>query len=195
MDCIKIGNLIASLRKEKKLTQQNIADALNISNKTVSKWECGLGCPDVSLWNDLSIILGVDIAQMIQGEITPNKADIGNISNIRFYVCPQCYNILTSTGSASIHCCGRKLEQLEVLDDMNKSNISYKVSDIDYYVTFDHEMSREHYILFVAHVYQDRISLIRLYPEQSPSVRLPYQNNGQLYLYCIKHGLHSYKIN
>ena len=62
MDCAKIGRLIAQLRKEKGLTQQNIAHALNISNKTVSKWECGLGCPDVSLWADLSAILGADMA-------------------------------------------------------------------------------------------------------------------------------------
>ena len=41
MDCVKIGKLIAKLRKEKKLTQKNIADALGIQNKTVSKWECG----------------------------------------------------------------------------------------------------------------------------------------------------------
>lgn len=54
MDCVKIGNLIAKLRKEKKLTQRNIADALGIQNKTVSKWECGLGCPDLSLWPEQS---------------------------------------------------------------------------------------------------------------------------------------------
>ena len=42
MDCVKIGNLIAKLRKEKNLTQKNIADALGIQNKTVSKWENGV---------------------------------------------------------------------------------------------------------------------------------------------------------
>lgn len=42
LDCIKIGKLIARLRGEKGLTQQQIADALNITNKTVSKWECGV---------------------------------------------------------------------------------------------------------------------------------------------------------
>lgn len=41
MDCIKIGNLIAQLRQEKGLTQQQIAGALGITNKTVSKWESG----------------------------------------------------------------------------------------------------------------------------------------------------------
>lgn len=42
MDCVKIGKLIAKLRKEKNLTQRNVADALGIQNKTVSKWECGV---------------------------------------------------------------------------------------------------------------------------------------------------------
>lgn len=42
MDCIKTGRLIASLRNEKGLTQKNIADALGIQSKTVSKWECGV---------------------------------------------------------------------------------------------------------------------------------------------------------
>lgn len=43
MDQVKIGNFIASLRKEKSMTQQQLADALDVSNKAVSKWECGKG--------------------------------------------------------------------------------------------------------------------------------------------------------
>lgn len=90
MDCVKMGHLISQLRKEKKLTQQNLADSLGISNKTVSKWECGLGCPDLSLWSDLSNLLGVDMKQMMEGEITTTHPDSGNINKIRFYVCPYC---------------------------------------------------------------------------------------------------------
>ena len=44
----------------------------HLKNKTVSKWECGLGCPDLSLWPELSTILGVDMKQMMEGEITSN---------------------------------------------------------------------------------------------------------------------------
>ena len=88
MDCGKIGRLIAKLRKEQNLTQKNIADALGIQSKTVSKWECGLGCPDLSLWSDLSTILGVDMKQLMEGEITPNKRDPGNIDRVRFMSVP-----------------------------------------------------------------------------------------------------------
>ena len=67
MDCEKLGRLILQLRKEKGLTQQEIAAQLNISNKTVSIWECGKGAPDVSLWEGLSAVLGADILKLLQG--------------------------------------------------------------------------------------------------------------------------------
>ena len=71
MDCAKIGQLIFQLRTEKGLTQKQVADQLNISNKTVSKWECGSGCPDVSLWEALANVLGADILKLLQGELEP----------------------------------------------------------------------------------------------------------------------------
>lgn len=191
MDCAKIGRLISKLRKEKGLTQKNIADALGISNKTVSKWETGLGCPDLSLWPDLSVILGAEITQLMEGEITPNKPDSGNISNIRFYVCPSCGNILVSTGSASIFCCGRKLEHLEISAE-EAPEIKREEIDMDYYITVNHEMTKEHYISFAAYVKSDRIYLNRLYPEQSPSFRIPLTRGGKLYVYCVNHGLFVY---
>lgn len=194
MDCSKIGRLIAKLRKEKGFTQKNIADALNISNKTVSKWECGLGCPDVSLWSDLSIILGIDMSQMMEGEITMNQPDIGNIDRSRFYVCPSCNNILVSTGSSSIFCCGRKMEQLTPIENETAPHITVEVSDSDYFITIVHEMTREHYILFVAYVKSDKVFLNRLYPEQSATVRIPYMTAGKLYIYCVKDGLSIYPM-
>lgn len=194
MDNIKIGNLIAQLRQERGLTQQAIANALSISNKTISKWECGLGAPNISLWADLSTILGADVVDLMEGEMTLNEPDGGNINKIRFYVCPTCHNVLVSTGSASIFCCGRKLTQLEVVEDEHAPNIKTEVVDIDYFITIDHEMTRNHHILFAAYVKGDKYFLNRLYPEQDPTVRMPYMANGQLYLYCIQHGLTKYSI-
>ncbi|MTI47260.1 helix-turn-helix domain-containing protein [Sporosalibacterium faouarense] len=195
MDCVKIGKLIAKLRKEKKLTQRNIADALGIQSKTVSKWECGLGCPDLSLWPELSAILGVDMKQMMEGEIEKNKPDNGNIHKVRFYVCPSCGNILVSTGSASIFCCGRKLERIIPVDTLNAPKITVEEMDTDYFITFDHPMTKEHYLSFVAYVKSDRVVLNRLYPEQSPTCRFPITTGGKLYVYCIKHGLVEYLDN
>ncbi|GIQ70658.1 helix-turn-helix domain-containing protein [Xylanibacillus composti] len=192
MDSVKIGKLIAKLRKEKKLTQKNIADALGIQNKTVSKWECGLGCPDLSLWPELSAILGVDMKQMMEGEITSNQPDSGNIDKVRFYVCSSCGNILVSTGSASIFCCGRQLERILPMGPPAATKITVEEMDTDYFITFDHPMTKEHYISFVAFVKSDRVLLNRLYPEQSPTCRIPVNTGGKLYVYCIKHGLSVY---
>ena len=69
MDCKKIGSLIYELRKDKNMTQKQIADLMNISDKTISKWERGLGCPDISLLPELSQILGVSIDQILSGQI------------------------------------------------------------------------------------------------------------------------------
>lgn len=193
MDCAKIGRLISSLRKEKGLTQKEVADALCVQSKTVSKWECGLGCPDLSLWSDLSTILGVDMVQLMEGEITPNKADSGNILRTKLYVCPTCNNILSSTGGASVFCCGRKLEPLKI-ENTESIKVKSEVADTDYYVTFDHQMEKEHYVSFVAYVKCDSILIIRLYPEQSPAFRLPISGKGKLYLYCSKHGLMECKL-
>ena len=194
MDCIKVGKLILQLRTEKGLTQKQVADQLNISNKTVSKWECGLGCPDVTLWEDLANVLGADILKLLQGELKPNRPDVGKIDRIQFYVCPSCGNILTSTGAASIACCGRQLQPLRpVATDLSHAPTMEEIED-EYYATIEHEMRRSHYLLFAACVNDDRIWLNRLYPEQSPSFRFPNMRNGAtLYLYCTKHGLVKYK--
>jgi desulfoferrodoxin (superoxide reductase-like protein) len=130
--------------------------------------------------------------QMMEGEITSNKPDSGNVDKVRFYVCSTCGNILVSTGSASIFCCGRKLERLSPTISPDVKKITVEEIDTDYFITFDHPMSKEHYISFVAYVKTDRIFLNRLYPEQSPTCRFPITKGGKLYVYCIQHGLMTY---
>ena len=75
MDQQKIGALIRTLRREKHMTQKALAERLGLSDKAVSKWERGLGCPDVSLLGDLSTILGVDLARMLSGELALLASD------------------------------------------------------------------------------------------------------------------------
>lgn len=191
MDCEKVGKLIRTLRTEQGLTQKNIADALGISNKTVSKWECGLGCPDLDLWPELSVILGADMSQLMEGEITRNRPDSGNISRVRFYVCPDCGNILFSTGAATIHCCGRRLERIDPATE-DLPEVTVEEMDTDYYLTFDHPMTKGHYLTFAAYVKSDRITLHRFYPEQEAAVRFPAQRGGKLYVCCNTHGLMRY---
>lgn len=193
MNLEKVGSLIFQLRKEKNMTQRQVADLLNISDKTVSKWERGLGFPDVSILTELSKIFNINIEKILLGDLEPNNLDGGNMKRIKFYVCPNCGNIITSTGEGEISCCGRKLkpEKPVLLDDNHKINV--EEIENDYYIEINHEMTKEHFISFVAYVTYDRVLLIKLYPEQSPTVRFPRLSGkferGKFYIYCNQHGL------
>lgn len=68
MDYNKIGKFIATIRKKKGLTQKNLANHLNVTDRAVSKWERGKGCPDISLLEELSKILDVSIIELLKGE-------------------------------------------------------------------------------------------------------------------------------
>lgn len=68
MDQIRTGKFIAELRKEQGLTQRELADRLCVSDKTVSKWECGNGLPEVSIMLPLCEILGISVNELLSGE-------------------------------------------------------------------------------------------------------------------------------
>ncbi len=68
MDQIRIGRFIAQCRKTGGLTQRQLADGLGISDKTVSKWECGNGLPEVSLMLPLCAALGITVNDLLSGE-------------------------------------------------------------------------------------------------------------------------------
>lgn len=68
MDQIQIGKFIAEMRKSTNLTQKQLAEALSISDKTVSKWECGKGLPDVSLMLPLCNMLNITVNDLLSGE-------------------------------------------------------------------------------------------------------------------------------
>jgi transcriptional regulator with XRE-family HTH domain len=70
MDAIKVGKSIAFLRNYYGLTQRNLADCLGVTDKAVSRWERGLGTPDISLLSKLSIILDTDIESILEGNLT-----------------------------------------------------------------------------------------------------------------------------
>ena len=71
----KTGKLIASIRKEQNRTQQDLAETLGVSSAAVSKWERGVGFPDVSLIEPLSASLGITIAELFKGERMENSID------------------------------------------------------------------------------------------------------------------------
>ncbi len=68
MDKERTGQLITELRKEKGMTQKQLADALNVTDKAVSKWERGLSFPDISMLEPISEVLGISIMEILAGE-------------------------------------------------------------------------------------------------------------------------------
>ena len=196
MDSNKMGMLLFRLRKEKGLTQKQLAQRMDISDKTISKWERGMGYPDISFLEVLSQIFHVDIDNILSGDLEPNSTQTGNLKKVKFFACPHCGNIVYNTGNADISCCGRKLSNLTAkpADDRHIANV--EDSGDEYYITFNHEMSKDHFISFVAYVTHDKIFFLKLYPEQEAAVRLPKsfgtrlsKHGGNLYCYCNQHGL------
>lgn len=68
MDQIRIGRFIAETRKSQQLTQRQLADLLSVSDKTISKWECGKGLPEVSLMLPLCDALHITVNDLLSGE-------------------------------------------------------------------------------------------------------------------------------
>lgn len=69
-DAVLLGNAIVEARRKKKLTQQQLADALGVNNKTVSKWECGRGLPDQSMFQPLEQILEISVDDYVTEELS-----------------------------------------------------------------------------------------------------------------------------
>lgn len=68
MDQAKIGKFISDMRKKQDMTQKQLADQLNVTDKTISKWETGYRLPDASILPELSSVLKVDINELLAGE-------------------------------------------------------------------------------------------------------------------------------
>ena len=192
MDLNKNGKLLCDLRKAKGMTQKQVADRLGIVAKTVSKWETGHGFPDVSVLSTLADVLGVSERVLLHGSLNQNNEEMGNIKRTRFYVCPHCGSIMQGTGKCQVVCCGKPIQQLKAEQPDDNHAITVSIIENDFYVQFNHEMTKEHFIRFVAYVGFDRVLMIRLYPEQDSAVRFPQMRGGKLYYCCNKHGLFEY---
>ena len=79
MDLIKIGKFISTKRKEKNLTQEELAEKLLITDRAVSKWERGLSLPDADKMLDLCNILDINVNELLNGE----KIDMKNLRGKR----------------------------------------------------------------------------------------------------------------
>lgn len=189
MDNEKIGTLIRRLRREQGLTQRGLAEQLGLSDKAVSKWERGLGCPEVSFLPRLSGIFGVDLERMLRGDLTPNELVGGNMKKLSYYVCPTCGNLTFCTGQAEVSCCGRKLAALVPQKAREEEKLTVELVETDWFITSSHPMRKDDYISFVAFATGDRLQVVKQYPEWDLQVRIPARGHGLLLWYSEKQGL------
>ena len=83
MDQVKIGKLIAKLRKEKGLTQSQLGEMVGVGDRAVSKWERGVHCPNLAILNLVSEILGITTEELLNGELKQDETtDTSSIDNI-----------------------------------------------------------------------------------------------------------------
>lgn len=180
---------IRELREKKEMTQKELADQIMVSDKTVSKWETGKGLPDVGIIEDLAQALQVSVAELLTGEYRQNDNISANMRKLHFYVCPVCGNVITSIGTGSYTCCGILLPQALQGEREEGHVMLLDTVDQEYHVTMRHEMTKHHYISFLAYVTSDSVELKKLYPEQDIEVRFRKKGHGELYAYCNRHGL------
>ena len=183
------GAQIKTLRENKKLTQEELAQKINVTAKAVSKWETGNGFPDISLLEPLASALGISVIELLSGSCVRNQNKNANIAKSKFYVCPICGNVITSTGEAVISCCGITLppQDAEEADDEHK--IKIEVVEDEYFVSLDHPMTKEHYISFIAAVADNGIQFEKLYPEGPCEARFKIIRVKKIFAYCNKDGL------
>ena len=189
MNQAKTGALIHELRTKSGLTQIQLAEKLAVSDKAISKWERGLGCPDVSLLGDLSKILGVELEKLLLGELCENDVIGGNMKKMLFYVCPNCGNIMTSLANSAVCCCGKKIEPLMAKSATKDECPEIELIENEYLITMNHPMEREHYISFMVLLTDDTLLLKKLYPQWDIQVRFPRLSGKRLFWYCTNHGL------
>ena len=194
MDNYVTGAAIKRLRESKNMTQASLAEILDVSPKTISKWETAKGLPDVSLLDSIASALGVSVMELMSGSEITNRNISGNMLRSKFYVCPICGNILHAMGEATISCCGVMLPPLEAEETDPSHEIIMEPVEDEQFVYVRHDMTKKHFISFLAYVNSDRLTLVKLYPEGNAECRFQIRGGGYIYLYCNHHGLMRKKI-
>ncbi len=194
MDNFITGATIKRLREAKGITQTQLAEQIGVSDKAVSKWETAKGLPDITLIEPLAKELGVSVMELMSGDTVINKNISSNILRSKFYVCPICGNVIRTTGDTVISCCGITLPPLEAEEVDGSHEITLQKVEDEHFITVSHEMTKTHFISFIAYLTSDRIQFVKFYPEGNAETRLQLRGRGYLYIYCNKHGLMKKRI-
>ena len=117
--------------------------------------------------------------------------------NQKFYICKHCGNVIEKVEDKGVPvvCCGEVMKELQagIEDAAFEKHIPVYTVEGDTVHVFvgevEHPMEKEHYIMWIAQVSENRTTHVKLYPEQKTETRFPYISGATLYAYCNKHGL------
>lgn len=194
MDLYVTGAMIKRLREERKMTQNQLAEKLNVSDKTVSKWENAKGYPDISLIEPIAEALGISVMELLSGNDIINANISSNMLRTKWYVCPICGNVIHSVGEAMISCHGIALPPLSAEETDESHQISIEQVEDEYYIEINHDMTKDHYISFIAALSDNCVQLVKLYPEGSAEARFKMNRIRELFFYCNKDGAYRTRI-
>lgn len=189
MDQYVTGEAIRTLREKSGYTQAELAQKICVSDKTVSKWETGKGYPDISLLEPLAAALKVSITELLSGNVITNNNVSANMLRSNFYVCPVCGNVIHSMGQTVVQCHGVTLVPEQAQEPDEDHRISVERIEDEYYVSVDHEMTKQHYISFIAAVADDGIQIRKIYPESTAEARFRIAGVRKFLCYCNRDGL------
>ena len=194
MNTYVTGAAIRDLREKRGITQNELAEQIGVSNKTISKWETARGLPDISLLQPLAAALGVSVIELMNGEPIVNRNLSANMLRTKLYICPICGNVIHGIGDAVVSCCGVTLPAAEAEEADEEHGITLERVEDEWFITVHHPMTKAHFISFLAFVTTDRFQMVKLYPEGEAQTRLQLRGGGMLYYYCNRHGLFKQKI-
>ena len=194
MDQYITGTAIRELREQRGMTQLQLAEILKVSDKTVSKWETAKGYPDITLLEPIADAFGISVPELISGHQIRNANVSANMIRSKFYVCPLCGNVIHGMGEAVIYCHGIQLFPAEAEPADEEHRFSVERVEDEFFVSIDHEMTKNHYISFMAAVSPDRLQMVKLYPEGNAEARFKINGVRKLYAYCNRDGLFSQDI-
>jgi len=194
MDQYVTGQTIKTLREKNNLTQEALSKKLGVSDKTVSKWETGKGYPDITLLDKIAQTFKISVTELLSGNPIENTNTSSNVLRSKFYVCPVCGNVMYSLGPAMISCHGITLPPLSAEEPDELHDLKYEPVEDELYLSMNHEMTKEHYISFIANICFDGINITKLYPEGNCETRIKKRGLSTIYYYCNKDGLFMKKI-
>ena len=195
MDQYVTGEAIRTLREKAGFTQAELASKICVSDKTVSKWETGKGYPDITLLEPIAEAFRVSLTELISGNQVFNANVSANMMRSKFYVCPVCGNVIHSMGEAVINCHGVLLQPEQPEQPDENHYISIERIEDEYYIRIEHEMSKTHFISFIAAASADGCQMIKLYPEGSTEARFKIRGVKRIYFYCNRDGLYSADVD